>query len=192
MTIIHSKGGRSADSSPEGNFEFVWELRLEFERNMSSLQHVSLTIPYVNYNDEFPNHKRKGESSRDTVYRVEIKKICDSWVVEDNPPKPKNPATPPERPLRKSFSSPVTPVISDIIGPRVETAGEKRTIRRRDSLRLGFIVDILGNNSQPLFAQWGTATVANKVKERLLVVSHYRVLLIKRTKMGKKKVKHER
>jgi hypothetical protein len=52
---------------------------------------------------------------------------------------------------------------------------------------LVFVDELLGG-IHPRYFQWGTSIINNKLKDRLLVLSNYRVYFIRRTALGKKKV----
>jgi hypothetical protein len=51
----------------------------------------------------------------------------------------------------------------------------------------GFVDELL-EKTLPLYIQWGTSVVNGKITDRLLVISNYRVFMIRRTSMGKKKI----
>jgi hypothetical protein len=169
VIITHTKGGRSASDL---GFEFVWELAVQFDRNMRNLEGISLTIPEISYSSDFPKDKKK-----------EIQKLIARWQGH---PRREHAAT--TRNNRGSRAS-----LDPSAAPRIETEGEKseNVVVVRVTF-VGAVKEMLGVNAALQYMQWGTVTTYKNTKERLFVLSNYRVLLLNKTKMlGPKKKVYE-
>eukprot|EP01114_Cavostelium_apophysatum_P014101 TRINITY_DN3569_c0_g1_i4.p1 TRINITY_DN3569_c0_g1~~TRINITY_DN3569_c0_g1_i4.p1 ORF type:complete len:1519 (-),score=502.00 TRINITY_DN3569_c0_g1_i4:67-4437(-) len=59
VTVTHSKCAKSLDSSVEGSFELMWQLRISLDYEMKDIQSVSLQIPSVQTSHRFPKAKLK-------------------------------------------------------------------------------------------------------------------------------------
>lgn len=71
VTVVHSKGAKSSDTSSRGYFEFVWELYMEFDRGyvymdvilnryrVQNMTRAYLSIPILEFSEEFSKERRK-------------------------------------------------------------------------------------------------------------------------------------
>lgn len=57
MIVTHTKAAKSVDVSIEGNFEFMWQLKLVFDYGMRDLRTVSLKITEVQTSARFSKQK---------------------------------------------------------------------------------------------------------------------------------------
>eukprot|EP01119_Soliformovum_irregulare_P008111 TRINITY_DN20_c1_g1_i2.p1 TRINITY_DN20_c1_g1~~TRINITY_DN20_c1_g1_i2.p1 ORF type:complete len:1680 (-),score=654.35 TRINITY_DN20_c1_g1_i2:38-4906(-) len=181
VTIAHSKGAQSVNS--KSTFQFVWQFELVFSRNMKEIKKMKLSIPIIEFSDEFPKEQKDALRSLVKDYdenpdgnskEIPEKSSQSSRIQVENPNQRSLSQTTSSSRINKNQQRASTRFHEPT---RVETRGEQK-----------FVEDLLGKRHRPLYMQWGQLVGPIKTKDRLLVVGACRVYVIRRNNMGKKKI----